>query len=107
MVTLQQVEQGIIHYVEAEIAQKAVGPTKFMAYFILPQIPKKVEQLFSQYKDNALFKDYLDENGNIHLDEVYNAAKTAIRKSGQIQMFGIIFNESDVDKLYSFIKGNN
>jgi actin-related protein len=52
-------------------------------------------------------KDYFDENGNIHLDEVYNTAKTAIRKSGQIQMFGIIFSESDVDKLYSFIKGNN
>ena len=69
MVTLQQVEQGIVNYVENEIGKKAVGLNKFATYFLLPQIPKKVESLFSKYKDNEMLIDYLDENFNIDLDK--------------------------------------
>ena len=104
MVTLQQVEQGLINYIENEIGQKAVGVNKFATYFLLPQIPKKVEGLFSKYKSNEMFIDYLDENSNIDLDKLYNHSKSAIRKSGQIQLYGIIFSESDIDKLYNYIK---
>lgn len=104
MVNLQQVEVGIINYIEKEIAQKAVGMQKFAIYFLMPQIPKKIEELFNKNKDNAMLNIYLDENGNIDLDAVYNNAKQAIRKSGQITMWGIIFNESDIDKIYTYIK---
>jgi hypothetical protein len=104
MVTIQQIERGVQTYIEMEIAQKAVGIQKFATYFLIPQIPKKIEQLFSKHKDGFILKDFLDENANIDLDALYNSAKTAIRKSGQIEMFGIIFTESDIDKLNEYIK---
>ena len=44
-----------------------------------------------------------NENNNIKIDEVYNSAKLAISKSGQIIAYGIIFNENDIDKLYNYI----
>lgn len=107
MVTLQQVERGIVNYIETEIANKAVGFQKFGIYFLMPQIPKKIESLFSKNKDNEMFKIYLDENGNIDLDAIYNNSKQAIRKSGQFEMYGIIFNETDIDKIYNYIRRTN
>ena len=104
MVNIQQIERGIQRYVEMEIAQKAVGFSKFATYFIIPQIPKKVEELFSKHKDGILFKDFLDENANVDLDSIYNSAKSAVQRSGQFELFGIIFTETDIDKLYDYIK---
>lgn len=104
MVNIQQIERGIQKYVEMEIAQKAVGAQKFMTYFMIPQIPKKIEELFSKYKDGMIMKEFLDENANVDIDKLYNSSKTAIQRSGQIEMFGIIFNETDVDKIYDYIK---
>jgi hypothetical protein len=104
MITIQQIERGIQRYVENEIAQKAVGVQKFATYFLLPQIPKKFEELYTKYKDGMIIKDFFDENGNVDLEQLYNSAKSAIQRSGQFEMFGLIFNETDVDKLYDYIK---
>ena len=51
-----------------------------------------------------MFKDYFVDENTINLDQIYNSAKTAIRKTGQIEYSGILFNETDIDKLYSYIK---
>lgn len=104
IVTLQQIKNGVIRFVEQEIAQKATGFTKFMVYFIMPKLNKKVDDIISMAQSSEMFKDMFNENGNVKLDELYSTAKEAIKKSGQIEMFGIIFNETDVDKLYTFIK---
>jgi hypothetical protein len=45
-----------------------------------------------------------DENNNIDLDLVYNMSKDAVKKSGQFVLCGIIFNETDIDKIYTYIK---
>ena len=62
---------------------------------------KSYEKIFQVYE---VFKDYFDETGNVKLDDLYNAAKAAIAKSGQFTMYGLIFNEADIDKLYEYIK---
>ena len=104
IVNVQQIQNGVMKYVENEIANKAVGFNKFAVYFILPKISNQTVELINQYKDNIMTKDYFDENGNVKIDELYNAAKTAISRSGQFTFYGIIFNEPDVDKLYSYIR---
>lgn len=43
----------------------------------------------------------------VDLDQLYNRSKTAIAKSGQIELAGIIFNETDIDKLYSYIRNTS
>ena len=42
-----------------------------------------------------MFKDFFIENGDVDLDKLYATTKEAIRKSGQVEYMGIIFNESD------------
>ena len=103
-VSVQQIQTGLINYIEQEIAQKAVGLKKFMVYMLIPQLSNKVPSLLQQYHQNPIFIDFFDESGNVHLDSLYQTAKTAIAKSGQIEYAGIIFNETDIDKLYSYIK---
>lgn len=103
-VNVQQVQRGIINFIDNELGQKAVGINKFAIYFLLPQIPNKINALYGTYKNNPMFKDFFDESGNVDLDKLYNTSKEAIRKSGQVEYMGIIFNESDIDKLYNYIK---
>ena len=104
LINVQQIQRGLVNYVENEIAKRATGITKFGVYFILPKLSSNTAALVNVLRDNIMFKDMFDENGNIELDAVYNGAKEAIRKSGQIEMYGVIFNESDIDKLYNYIK---
>lgn len=102
VVNLEQVQIGLITFIENEIASKATGFKKFSIYFLIPTIKNIVVEYFNKIK--KMMPDFFDENGNIYIDKVYNTAKDAIKKSGQFEFMGIIFNETDIDKLYSFIK---
>jgi peroxiredoxin len=42
LVNTDQIKMGVKKYVEHELAQKASGVTKFMIYFVMPSIDKKV-----------------------------------------------------------------
>lgn len=103
VVNLEQIQKGIMLFVEKEIAPKATGIKKFGIYFMLPTIQKTVSNYIVKIKD--FVPDLFDENGNLKLDEFYNQAKSAVQKTGQFEFMGIIFNETDIDKLYTYIKG--
>lgn len=102
MVNLEQVQLGVVEFIEKEIGSKATGFKKFGVYFFLPTIKKSVVDYVSKIK--GFIPDLFDENNNVDLDKFYGTAKEAIRKSGQFEFMGIIFNETDIDKLYSYIK---
>ena len=104
-VNKDQIQRGVNRYIDAELGAKAVGYNKFLIYFAEPFINKKVNEYLTTFSKNELTKEMFDENGNIDLDSVYNLSKTAIRKSGQFSAYGIIFCESDFDKLYNYIRG--
>ena len=102
IVNLEQIQMGVLGFVEKEIASKATGFKKFGIYFIMPTIKKSVADYLVKLK--SFMPDLFDENSDVDLDKFYNLAKDAIKKSGQFEFMGIIFNETDIDKLYSYIK---
>lgn len=104
IVNITQIRTGIIRFVEQEIGAKATDFDKFKINFISARLPKTIDKMFIQYKDNEFFKHYFDENGNINLDELYNDVKEAARKTGKFNLAGIIFDETDIVKLYEYIK---
>lgn len=104
-VSKEQVEQGIVKFIENEIGNKATGITKFATFFALPIVTKKAGQIIDSFAENEITKDFFDNNKNINIDEVYNMAKSAIQRSGQFTWLGMIFSESDIDKLYNYIRG--
>ena len=105
-VNTQQIQMGATKFIENELAKKAVGVNKFAIYFAMPIINKKITQYVESFSSNPLTKDMFDTNNNLDIDTVYNMAKEAVRKSGQFVYFGIVFNETDIDKLYNYIKGD-
>lgn len=104
-VSVQQIQMGVVNFVEKEIAQKAVGLQKFAVYFMLPKISQNLISAIDKYRSNPMIHDLFDENGNAKIDEIYSMAKDAVQKSGQFEYAGIIFNETDIDKLYQYIVG--
>ena len=102
-VTTERIQIGITNFIEQEIASKAVGFQKFATYFVLPKVNKTIEHYMFQLKDNPIMKESFNENGDINIDEIYNMAKQAVRKSGQFSLYGVLLSESDIDKLYAYI----
>lgn len=103
-VTLQQVKAGIGNYADAELGRKAKGVTKFGVYFMLPRVDKLIDKYYNQAVNNPLFADMFDESGNVDIDAVYDAAKTAMDRTGQIEMYGFRFGRNDIDMLYDYIR---
>lgn len=102
MVNLEQIQMGILEFVEKEIASKAVGFKKFTIYFFMGSIKRTIANYLLKLKE--FIPDLFDENSDVDVDKFYSLAKDAIKKSGQFEFMGIIFNETDIDKLYSYIK---
>jgi hypothetical protein len=71
IVNTDQIRMGIKKYVEHELAQKATGVTKFMIYFVMPSIDKKVTSYLNKAQENEMFEDMFDENKNVFLDTFY------------------------------------
>jgi hypothetical protein len=103
-VNTNQIQVGLTNFIEAEIGAKATGVQKFATYFALPIINNKVVSFVNSFKENEFTKDFFNSNGDVDLDVIYNMSKQAIQKSGQFAVAGIIFSESDIDKLYSYIR---
>jgi hypothetical protein len=102
MYTIEQVQRGLTNYIEAEIAPKATGVRKFGVYFMLPYINNKVVEYVNEFK--TFMPDIIDADNNINLDLLYSTSKSAVHRSGQFEFIGLIFNESDFDKLYTYIR---
>jgi hypothetical protein len=102
-VNTQQVQIGVTNYIEQEIASKAVGFQKFAIFFVLPKINNVIAHYMLEFKNNPIVKDMFNENGDVNIDELYNMAKQAVRKSGQFAVYGVLLNESDIDKIYAYI----
>lgn len=105
-VNAEQIQLGVTKFLENELAKKATGANKFFIYFAMPIVNKKITDYINDFAVNPLTKEMFDENNNVNIEEVYNMAKNAIQKSGPFTMYGIIFNESDIDKLYAYTKGD-
>jgi len=101
MVTVDQIERGIINYADQEIGRKASGVTKFGVYFMLPVISKRLRSAVDAMRniDPSVF----DHNGNVDIDVVKARAKEAMDRCGTVEYAGIRFSDSDIDSVVKFI----
>jgi hypothetical protein len=106
MVNAEQIQTGIQKYIFKEIATKGNSLNKFAVYFLEPFIISRIPTYVDNFSKNEFLKDLFDDNKNLDLEKCYNYAKTAIQKSGQIMVEGMFFNETDIDKIYAYIRGD-
>lgn len=107
-VTLEQIQAGIIKYIDTEIASKATGFAKFAVYFIAPSIPNMVAVHITNFKNDPLFADMFDESGNVKLDIVYKRAKSAMSKAGKVYIskLNYFLDDTDIEAICQAIKNS-
>lgn len=102
MVSYDQIKRGIVHYINrdlAPLAPKALGVG--LAAFGPVVVESKLKQFFS----TGLFAGTSLVDGNmVDIEEVIRLLKPAAEGKWPIEMFGFTFSESDLDKIYRYIK---
>lgn len=101
---INQIELGLMDFIHNEIASKTSGLMKFLIYTGSFLGAGKVENMIMTHQ--KLLKDLgiLLDDGAIDIDILYEASKKGIEKSGKFEYKGIIFDETDIDKLYQYIR---
>lgn len=103
-VTGQNLGLAIGQYLERELVPKATGLQKVMLYMTMTVISAQSQALVEKYTPILSVLGALSDDGMIDLDVLYPQLKDAVHKAGKIPVLGIIFDESDVDKLYASAK---
>lgn len=108
-INTEQLQRAVTEYFNQEILSKTAGWKKFYMDFAFNVYKSKLTELINHLAENPLIKitGIIDENHFIDADALYAHAKNAIQKSGQFELMGLLFNESDIDKLYSHIKSTS
>lgn len=97
----QNLGLAVGQYLEQELAPKSTGLQKVMLYLAVPVLLARTPQLVEQYGSLLQLAGVQSENGSLELDGAYTLLKEAVHKAGKVPIFGIIFDESDVDKIYA------
>ena len=100
-ITAQNLGMALGLYVEQELVPKASGLQKVMLYMAMPVIGAQTPQMVEQYAQTLRLLGAMTDDGMIDLEALYPRLKDAVRKTGKVPIMGIIFDESDVDKVYA------
>ena len=109
MVNKNQLINGVVKYMDAELLPKTQG-AKFWAMTALGTLAsKQAAQMLDKLAEVPALKTLalVDNSGNIDIDSLYNAVRPAAEKqpaSVDIPLIGrFTFGADDVDKLYNYI----
>lgn len=92
------------NFLEQELIPQSDGLRKVLLYMAIPVLGAQTQQMIDQYKPAISVLGAMTEDGMIDLDILYPRLKDAVHKAGKVPLMGIIFDESDVDKLYNIAK---
>lgn len=103
--TIQQIQNGVSRYITEELARKKTGPAKFLINFLESALTPRITHTLVELQSTPLIgPTFFDENGNVRLTELADAARSAMEKSNNsITAFGFVFDASDIDKLINYI----
>lgn len=99
--SLDRIRRGIMAYVNAEIIPIMDAGKGILVAALAPRV---IEANLKKY----VHLDWLDGTGlvdgdTVDVDEVYKLVKASSAGKWPVELFGIRFNESDLDKLYRHI----
>ena len=112
MVTLVQVKNGLVKYVDSDILPHLTGFQKIALGAYVALASENVVSVMSKNKDNPAVAvlDVVDENDNVDIDKLYQAFSSMMpdgqKYSIDIPMIGELrVDRSDLEKLYQYIRG--
>lgn len=91
-------------YLEQELIPQSDGIRKVVLYMAIPVLGSQAQQMLEQYKPAIKALGAMTEDGMIDLDVLYPRLKDAVHRAGKVPVMGVIFDETDVDKLHAIAK---
>lgn len=115
MATLNDLQSGIVRYVDNELMPKLPqsGLEKIVVGTALGLILKRNFSKIESFKDHPIVKltGIVDDEGNIDLDTLATEVKNNMPQTGisvEAPMIGkMTFKSEDIDKLKQYIEGSN
>jgi hypothetical protein len=107
-VNKDQIKVGLKQYIENELAPKTTdSKLKFLLIFGMPILINDAMKEINKLTESESAKEiFLDANGNINIDELRANGIYAMGKCGGKVLFkDIWFDETDINKLYNYIRG--
>ena len=102
MVAYEQIRKGVVTYVQKELAPLT---PKAMSFALVAFAPMVVEAKMKQFFDSGVFDGTpLIDGKSIDIDEAVRLYKNASEGGWPIELFGFTLKESDIDKVYRYIK---
>lgn len=110
MVTFEQVQQGLLQYINDEILNKASGLPKWGIGIMKTKAVVMLAEKARSSMDALKSIGYASEDGMIDIDRIYSDAKAMVQEVGPVvQHFPVIgdirFTEADIDSLRRCIGG--
>lgn len=105
-VNIEQAQRIVTEYFNKEILAKTTGLKKLTTGLLFNLYAFNMPNLLIQLANNPFIKatGVVDGSNFIDLDLLYTGAKDAMQKCGQVEFAGILFNDTDIDKLYNYAK---
>ena len=112
MVTLQQAKDGAGRYIDNELLPKLDGFKRIAlasySALALENIGGRIVQIKAHPAVSVL--QVIDENNNIDIDRLYKAMRANFsgKQKVSLPLIGDMYlDETDLDKLYSYMRGDN
>lgn len=110
MYDLNKIVNGIVKYIDLEILSKTDGWQKWAFGIMSGLVLNHSKEMLDKLKNNPFIAstDIIDENDRVNIEELYSLAIKEAKKGSinvMIPMLGSInFDDTDVTKLYEYIK---
>lgn len=112
MVTMQQVKNGLVKYIDTDVLPHLTGIKKLGLGVYTALAANNVVVLIEKYREHPAVAvlDVIDAEGNVDIDKLYQAIAPQFA-NGEKQVINIpligdmTVDKSDLEKLYRYIKG--
>lgn len=111
MVTLNQVQTGLMKYIDNDVLTHLTGIKKVGLGLYSSLAASNVASTILKYKDHPAVSvlDVMDADGNVDIDKIYQAALPMFsggeKHSVPIPMIGdLLIDRTDLEKMYRYIK---
>lgn len=110
MISVQQAIQGISRYIDAEVLPHMTGAKKVGVGVYTALALRNAAGVVDKLKTHPAIAmlDVIDANNMIDVDALYNVAMPMFAEKQRINVPVIgelVFDQSDVEKLYRYLKG--
>lgn len=105
MASKEQVKTAVQLFVDRDLMGKGTTSQKFMTFMAANLLLNRIDNMWPTITNNgtAAVLGLVDEDGRVDAGALLASAKEAMKKTGAINLAGIIFSENDINSFENYL----